>query len=32
MVGQEGDLLLIMASKSALDDLDLRLAEREGTH
>ena len=32
MVGQEGDLLLIMASKSAVDDLDLRLAEREGTH
>src|SRR3954447_6439740 len=32
MVGQEGDLLLIMASKAALDDLDLRLAERESGH
>jgi len=30
MVGQEGDLLLVMASKEALDDLDTTLNEREG--
>ena len=32
MVGQEGDLLLVMASKAAMDELDLKLGEREGIH
>src|SRR4051812_11474942 len=32
MVGQEGDLLLIMATKGAVDDLDLALTEQDSRH